>query len=295
MAPHRPIQAAGAVVWRPGGAEPEVVLIHRPRWSDWSFPKGKLDPGESAPAAAVREVLEETGLRVRLGVPLPDQHYHVGDGQPRAKVVSYWAARAGADTDLGQFRPNDEVDEVGWIPLSQARQQLSYVHDVGLVEAFSQTVYDSSPLLVLRHARARNRKTWKKDDSSRPLSAEGSRQATALSPVLAAYGVRRVISSDAVRCADTVLPFVNATRAKITLETALSEQRQNAQRIRKRLTTAMESRRRIAVCSHRLVLPEIFSALGVEPIAMSAADVVVLHRESGVVVAIEHHQSPCVS
>ncbi len=289
MALNRPITAAGAVVWRYDSTEPEVVVIHRPRWSDWSLPKGKLDPGESAPAAAVREVLEETGLRVRLGVRLPDQHYHVGDGQPRPKVVSYWAARAGSDADLRRFQPNDEVDKVRWLPLSVAQQRLSYGHDVGLVETFAQAPYDSSPLLVIRHAQARDRKTWRGEDSERTLNAAGSRQAMALSPLLAAYGVRRVVSSDAARCVDTVLPFANATRAKVALDPALSEQRADAERIRERLGVALGSRRRIALCSHRPVLPEIFAALGVELVVMSAADVVVLHRAQGAVLAMEHH------
>jgi len=289
VALNRPIRAAGAVVWRYGSIEPEVVVIHRPRWSDWSLPKGKLDPGESAPAAAVREVLEETGLRVRLGVPLPDQHYHVGDGQPRPKIVSYWAARAGSDADLRRFQPNDEVDKVRWLPLSVAQQRLSYGHDVGLVEGFAQAAYDSSPLLVIRHAQARDRKTWRGEDSERTLNAAGSRQAIALSPLLAAYGVRRVVSSDAALCVDTVLPFANATRAKVELDPNLSEQCADPGRIAKRLSTALADRRRIAYCSHRPVLPDVFVALGIEPRAMSAADVVVLHRADGAVVATEHH------
>ncbi len=292
MVANRPaVSAAGALVWRYGSTEPEVVVIHRPKWADWSLPKGKLDPGESTPAAAVREVLEETGLRVRLGIPLPEQQYTVGDGQPRAKVVSYWAAQPGFHADLRHFQPNDEVDAVRWLPLSRARQQLSYAHDVELVEALAQRAYDSNPLLVVRHALARSRKTWKGDDSERALNAAGSRQAVALSPLLTAYGVRRVVSSDAARCVDSVLPFVNAARAKITLDPALSEQRADPERIRQRLTTALSNRQRIALCSHRHVLPDIFAALGVEPVAMAVADVVVLHRAGGVVTALEHHRA----
>lgn len=292
MALSQPIRAAGAVVWRYGSTEPEIVLIHRPRWADWSLPKGKLDPRESTPAAAVREVHEETGLRIRLGVPLPDQHYHVGDGQPRPKIVSYWAARAGSDADLRRFRPNDEVDKVRWFSVSQAKERLSYGHDVALIETFAQAAYDSSPLLVIRHAEARDRETWRGEDSERTLNAAGSRQAVALSPLLAAYGVRRVVSSDAARCVDTVLPFANATRAKIALDPALSEQRADSKLIRKRLAAALESRRRIALCSHRKVLPEIFTALGIEPVAMSKADTVVLHRAEHAIVATEHHRAP---
>ncbi len=286
------IRAAGAVVWRHGNNEPEVVLIHRPKWADWSLPKGKLDLGEPTPAAAAREVNEETGLTVRLGPALPDQHYDVGDGAPRPKLVSYWAARARGDADLTRFEPNDEVDEARWLPLSQARQQLTYPHDAVLLESFARTSYDSSPLLVVRHAQAHSRKTWKGNDSERTLNGTGDRQAVALASLLTAYGVRRVLSSDAVRCVDTVLPFVNAASSRMRLVTALSEEASDTERIRVVMQRVLSGHGRIAICSHRLVLPDIFSALGLEPVAMSPADVVVVHRSGGRAVAVEHHSAP---
>ncbi len=292
MEDSQPIRAAGAVVWRYGINEPEIVLIHRPRWQDWSFPKGKLDPGELTPVAAAREVREETGLAVRLGVALPEQRYGVGDGAPRPKRVYYWAARARGDADLTGFEANGEVDEACWLPLSQARQRLSYPHDVALVDSFAQTPYKSSPLLVVRHAQARSRKAWRGDDSERTLNGSGDRQATALAPLLAAYGVRRVVSSDASRCVDTVLPFVNATGAKLRLDAALSEEATDPGRIRVRMQRALSGRSRLAICSHRLVLPDIFAALGLDPIAMSPAEAVVVHRAAGRVVAVEHHPAP---
>lgn len=292
MAPSLPIRAAGAVVWRFGSTEPEVVLIHRPRWADWSLPKGKLDEGESTPAAAVREVWEETGLRVRLGVPLPDQHYEVGDGQPRPKSVSYWTARPRGEADLSRFQRNDEADVACWSPLSEALQRLSYPHDAVLLETFAQTSYASSPLIVVRHAQAHNRKTWNGDDSERTLNAAGEAQAARLSPLLTAYGIRRVVSSDAVRCVDTVLPFVNADRVKLRLNTGISEDAADPARIRALMQRAIRNRRPIALCSHRPVLPEIFASLGLGSIEMSPADAVVLHRAHGHVVAVEHHRAP---
>jgi len=288
----QPIRAAGAVIWRHGSTEPDIVLIHRPRWADWSFPKGKVDPGELMPATAVREVSEETGLTVRLGSALPDQHYEVGDGAPHPKLVSYWTARAVGDADLTRFEANSEVDEVCWLPLSQARQRLSYPHDAALLETFAQASYASSPLLVVRHAQAHSRKAWRGSDSKRTLNGSGGRQAVALSPLLAAYGVRRVVSSDAVRCVDTVLPFVNANGAKLGLESALSEKAVDLERIRARMQRALNGRSRVAFCSHRQVIPDVFAALGLEPIEMAPADAVVLHRAAGRVVAVEHHRAP---
>lgn len=293
MAARELIRAAGAVVWRPGRGGPEVVLIHRPRHPpDWSLPKGKVDADELAPAAAVREVWEETGLRVRLGIPLPDQHYEVGDGDKRPKLVSYWTARLRGTADLATFQANKEVDEVGWFALPEAARRLSYPHDVALVETFAQTPYDSDPFFLVRHAKARRRSAWAGDDSDRPLNAAGLRQAARLPPLLTAYGVRRVVSSDAVRCVDTVLPFVNAHRVQLRLDGALSQESARRGRIRALMRRALSGRGRLAFCSHRPVLPDIFAALGLEPMSISPAASVVLHRKQGEVVAVEHHPPP---
>jgi 8-oxo-dGTP diphosphatase len=125
------IRAAGVVLWRPGrpgSAEPELALIHRPKWFDWSFPKGKLEAGERHKDAARREALEETGMLVDLRFKLPTQRYDV---RGRPKRVRYWAAaRIG-----GGFTPNREVDRLVWLPAAQARERLSYGHDQELVDA----------------------------------------------------------------------------------------------------------------------------------------------------------------
>jgi len=293
VATHPPIRAAGAVVWRHGSREPEVLLVHRQRYPDWSLPKGKLDPGESGPAAAVREVAEETGVRVRLGPPLPDQHYTVDSvGGPRAKVVSYWAARAPADNDVSAFDANDEVDEVRWSRLSKARRRLTYARDVDLLECFAEAPPISAPLVVVRHADARRREGWKGDDTERPLSAAGHHQSAGLVSLLAAYGIRRVVTSDALRCVDTMLPFVNASRSAIRLEPALSQEDANPKIVARQLRRALDGRTRVAFCSHRPVLPLIFETLGIEPVTIEPADVVVVHRRQGNVTAVEHHGRP---
>src|SRR3954454_20668890 len=116
-----PIVAAGAVVLRKG---PQVLLVHRPKYDDWSFPKGKLDRGEHVTAAAVREVAEETGLHVRLGPPLAGQRYPIGGG--RTKSVSYWAGRAVGDDDVSRYQANDEIDQVEWVDYDEALDRLTH-------------------------------------------------------------------------------------------------------------------------------------------------------------------------
>ena len=129
------VKASGGVVWRPGpGGAPELVVVHRPRYDDWSLPKGKLDPGESWEDAAVREVEEEVGLRCRLGPELPPVAYR--DNKGRAKVVRYWLMEP--RDGVARFEPNDEVDEMRWVGTEEAERLLSYPHDAALVRAAAE-------------------------------------------------------------------------------------------------------------------------------------------------------------
>jgi 8-oxo-dGTP pyrophosphatase MutT (NUDIX family)/phosphohistidine phosphatase SixA len=281
------VRAAGCVVWRPGDSEPEVLLVHRPRYDDWSFPKGKLDAGEGSLAAAVREVREETGLTVCIGPRLPDQHYTIDNGQP--KVVAYWAARAPDEADVSRYRRNAEIDDLDWFPVSAAARVLTHPRDADILDAFAISGFESAPLLVVRHGQARSRKGWRGDDSERPLRASGKRQARELIPLVRAYGVDFVLSSDAARCVDTVLPYVNTASIAIRLDSAFSQDKMNASKLTRSVGRAMERSDRIAVCSHRPVLPVIFEAIGIEPVALDPAGVVVVHRYEGKVVAVEQH------
>jgi 8-oxo-dGTP pyrophosphatase MutT (NUDIX family)/phosphohistidine phosphatase SixA len=279
------VRAAGCLVWRYGSDEPEVLVVHRPRWNDWAFPKGKLETGEKSIAAAAREVEEETGLQVWLGPRLRDDHYTMSSGQP--KVVAYWCAQPPRKANITSYEPNSEIDKVEWLSLSQARRALTYPRDVDRLNELLLAPFDSSVLLVVRHADARKRKTWRRDDAERPLTAEGRRTAEQLAPVFAAYGITRVVTSDALRCVDTMLPYVNTNDIKSRLDAGFSEERATRKRVAKSAARALASEKRMAICTHRPVLPLLCAALGIADTALEPGGMIVIHRAKGKVLSVE--------
>lgn len=206
------IRAAGTVAWRPGDAgKPEVLLVHRTKYDDWSLPKGKREPGEHLPVTAVRETSEETGARVTLGRRLRPTQY-AASGRP--KLVSYWSARVAA-VDDGAV-PNHEVDRVAWLPSEQARDRVTYPHDAGVLDDFAAAPADTVPLILLRHAKALPRTGWSGDDADRPLDDTGEAEAKILAGLLAAFAPEAsVVSSATVRCLATVRPYAELTGARV--------------------------------------------------------------------------------
>jgi 8-oxo-(d)GTP phosphatase len=278
------VLAGGAIVWRRSAlGEVEVALIHRPKYDDWSFPKGKLKNGEPVAAAAVREVLEETSVRIRLGVPLPTVRYPLSNGT--VKVVRYWAGLPVGDTTT--FTPSDEVDRREFVSVGAARRRLTHAHDAELLTAFSPDV--TTPLLVVRHAKSVGRTDWPGPDVDRPLSAVGEEQATRLADVFAAYGVSRVVSSDSLRCMETVRPYAASVGLAIESEPAFSEEA-TAALTRERASILLDSLRPTVLCTHRPVLPTLLSALGVEPVSLSPGAMLVLHRAGNTNVTTERHE-----
>ena len=213
------ILAAGGVVWRPGGADPEIALVHRPRYDDWSLPKGKLERGERLRVAAVREVAEETGFRVALGHHVGSTRYDVQEPEPATKVVEYYAARA---LD-GSFAPGDETDELRWLPPDAALDLLTHDRDKDIVKAFTAIPHDTTTLLLVRHAKAGSRAEWHGPDDERPLSANGRHQLRSIEVVGALYAPTGVHSAPLVRCVDTVRGLADALGVEVTPEPMLSE------------------------------------------------------------------------
>lgn len=304
------VYAAGGVVWRLVEGKLRVLLIHRTKYRDLTLPKGKVDPGETLAETAVREIREETGIRVSLGVPVGVSRYRMPSS--RTKIVHYWAAEAtDAAVRTSSFVPNKEVAAIEWVSLKKARKNLSYPVDIEILDEFHRLVDEGAlptfPIVVLRHAKARSRDDWEGADEARPLTTRGRRQAQAIVGPLLAFGVRRVVSSPAERCVRTATPIAQALGQRIDLSEAISQDawEQGRADARSVVGQRVRSRKPVVLTSHGPVLPDILhelalatgtmsgsylgSASALDPAAFSVVHVPVEHPGAGIV-AIETHE-----
>ena len=210
------VRAAGGIVMLPDGEEPRIALVHRPRYDDWTFPKGKLHDGELEEQAALREVEEETGLRCRLGAPVDAVTYTDRSGRP--KVVQYWTMTP----DGGTFRPNAEVDELRWVGADEAMALLTYGHDRDLLRSVLAP-RTRSPVYLVRHAKAGVRELWEGPDEERPLTRRGRRQADRLVERFEGLEIERIVSSPFSRCLQTVEPLARARGLEVETADELAE------------------------------------------------------------------------
>jgi 8-oxo-dGTP diphosphatase len=260
------VYAAGAVCWRIIEGRLHILVIHRPHRKDVSLPKGKVDPGESLPETAVREIREETGLAVSLGVPLGCTEYTLPNG--RAKAVYYWAARVTEKAVLASdFLPNHEVEALEWVTLKKARSYLSYPHDVAIVDEFARIAdrgsLDTFAIVVLRHAKAVPASSWDGRDSTRRLNKRGVEEAAAAGRAIAAWRPRRLVSSTAKRCRATIAPLSAALKRPVRLTDEISQEaneRGDAD-VRSVIGKRVRARKSAVLCSHRPVIPEILREL----------------------------------
>ncbi|MFE7801017.1 NUDIX domain-containing protein [Nocardia sp. NPDC057440] len=253
------IHAAGAVLWRrsPGGSGAvEIAVVHRPKYQDWSLPKGKLDPGETPVLAAVREVWEETGLDCRLGRYLGHVTYPI-PGHRKLKRVDYWSAEVSG----GAFAANSEVDLLKWYSLDRVMEQLSYPMDRQVLRAFARLPAASSTLLLVRHAKAGSRDRFDGSDDQRPLERAGQGQAQSLVPNLLAFGASEVYSAPPVRCVQTVAPLAEKLGAKIAIEPLFSESGYAAapDAARERARELVSDRAVRVLCSQGKVIPDLLN------------------------------------
>ncbi len=261
------VLAAGAVLWRPGAdgpLRPDIAVIHRPRYDDWSLPKGKVDPGETEAVTAVREIHEETGYHAQLGRRLMSVTYPV---EQATKKVHYWAARAGD----GEFSPNDEVDKLLWLPVGDAMTKLRYPHDRKVLRKFGKQHAESRNLLIVRHATAGRRSRYKGDDRNRPLDKHGRAQAESLVGLLLAFGATDLHAADRVRCHQTVEPLADELGVSIKDEPALTEEAyaDNKKRARARVIDIAEKSGTRVICTQGKVIPDLISwwcdSAGIKP------------------------------
>ncbi|MHA3704408.1 NUDIX hydrolase [Jatrophihabitans sp. YIM 134969] len=250
------IRAAGGLLWRSGGAGVEVAVVHRPRYDDWSLPKGKLDGREEPLLAAVREVGEETGRLVRVGRRLQTVRYDVGN---QAKAVQYWSMRDTGPLGSGEIGDVDEVGALEWLPVDEVGARLSYADDRSVLDGFRRIPETTSVVALVRHARAGKRVDWDGDDRLRPLDERGEIQAAALGPLLETFGPTAVFAADRVRCEQTVAPLAARLDLAVTSMPEVSDESYEADPAAavEAVTTLALQHPVTVVCSQGTALPGI--------------------------------------
>ena len=296
--PTETINAAGAVLWRRNAKnEVEIALVHRPRYDDWSLPKGKLEIGESHIACAYREVLEETGVSAIFGPEIGNVTYEVEEGK---KIVRYWAAKVG-EAPYGHPDPA-EIDQVEWHLPGAAKEKLTLKDDRKIIDFFLDFGTDTTPLIMLRHAKAVKRDEWDGDDGDRPLDVSGQRQAKRLLPNFLPYAIQKVYSSDAMRCLETV----GALGRVLEIQPAISEdlgeygyarEKELAHEFTQELVDQNVS---ALICSHNPIIPKLVKKLiGKKNFKeldgkLNPCDAWVLHHRDGEIVAIDLVEAPTI-
>lgn len=256
------VVAAGAVCWRVVNGKLKVLLVHREAQADVSLPKGKVDPGELLPQTAVREIEEETGVRVALGAPLGSIEYVINGS--RDKVVHYWAAEVSDDAHArARFTPNQEIAAVEWLSVEKARKALSYERDREVLDRFA-ALADSGRLrtfaiIVVRHCKAVPPGVWDGPDATRPLLHRGLDQSSNIAPSIAAFQPAKLISSSAARCQSTLAPLSKLTGIPINTTDDISQDayERNDARVDKVVSKRLDKQTSVVLCSHGPVIPVI--------------------------------------
>lgn len=283
------LAAAGGVLWRVEDGQTLVAVVHRPRYDDWTLPKGKLDEGESLLRGAVREVHEETGALVEAGRRLASVEYMVGSTRKR---VSYWAMR---QVD-GAHTPNRETDEVRWLTIAEATKLLSYPIDRGVLADFARLPAHTGMLLLWRHAKAGKRSEWTGEDRLRPLDRIGRRQARDAVPFLSAFAPVRLLSADRVRCTQTIQPLSSALHLPVETITELTDEGYLGDpRAGQRAVAALaDLPGTTVVCSQGKAIPALLADLDVpaKTYAARKGSVWALSMHKGVVVAADYYPHP---
>jgi 8-oxo-dGTP diphosphatase len=290
------IQAAGAVLWRYSASKKiEIALVHRPRYDDWSLPKGKVEEKESHIACAFREVLEETGYTPIFGPEIGQATYKVEEGK---KLVRYWSARA-TDTPPAPVDKN-EIDEVLWLEVKDARKKLTLDDDREIVDFFIDFGVDTTPLILLRHAKALKRSDWDGEDSDRPLDNLGQLQAKRLLHEFYPYNISEIHSSDAYRCMQTVEDLSRVLKLSCIIGLDLSEDAysKDKEAALEYVSTLMNKNKNVLICSHNPILPKVLKNLVGKKYfkeldsKLEPAEAWVVHHRDGEVVSVDWLEAP---
>ena len=281
------IRAAGGVVWREDGDVPLVALVHRDRYDDWTLPKGKLEAGESDLAAAVREVGEEIGARVAVTRRLGRVRYVV-EGLP--KSVLFWAMRYVS----GDFVAGDEVSDLRWLPVEEARAKLSYDRERSVLDEFTAVPAPQSVLALVRHAKAGKRSEWAGEDRLRPLERTGRRQARRLATFLREFAPERIVAADRTRCVQTVEPLARLTGREVEIVPGFADEAyvNDPDAACSELLALAKSGTSTVMCSQGIAVPGLVGRLVQPPPESSATRkgaVWILAVADGVVVSADYY------
>ena len=291
------VLGAGGVLWRNDPSDPEVALVHRPKYDDWSLPKGKAKAGEHLLNTALREVTEETGYRPRIGPYLMKVRYGVtSGGHSSHKVVTYWSMRCAG----GSFLASDEVDQLQWLPLDEARSRLSCGSDGAVLDTFRHTPRDTELLLLVRHgATVGPQRRTKGRTGPQRLNRSGRGQAASLVPVLEGLGVTDLLSANLPACVDMLTPFAAVAGLTVRREVQLTRAgfAGNERGAVDRVRADASSSQALVVCGGQRVITGLLGALGHGSSVRPPRDPMVmkggwwlLHHRDGAVSAYERHE-----
>lgn len=289
------VLAAGGVLWRSEPMDPEVALVHRPQYDDWSLPKGKAKAGEHLLVTAVREMTEETGHVPRIGPHLRTVRYRVtSGGRPANKVVTYWSMRDAG----GSFAASREVDAMEWLALPDARRRLTSDSDRVVLDSFSRTRRDTEPLVLVRNGSTAAAAGRRGRPEQPRLNRSGRDQAAALVPVLEGLGATELLSADLPACTEMLEPFAEATGLTVRRESLLrrsgfeGHELELADRVRRQASAGEV----LVVCSQQRVIRGLLRGIGRDadvPLphetALKKGGWWLLHHRDGAVAALERH------
>jgi 8-oxo-dGTP diphosphatase len=280
------VRAAGGVVWRVRKGKIEVALVHRPRYDDWTLPKGKLDADETELAAAVREVHEELGAHVAVSRRISTVTYPIDSAHKR---VTYWVMKHVG----GEFVGDREVDDAAWLRPKHARTALSYDIDREVLADFMAVPVPESVIVLVRHARAGKRSEWKGDDAKRPLDDFGRDQAQRLVEFLSAFAPTRVVSADLTRCTQTVQPLAKSLGLSVAVDPVFSDAAYAANPAagETALLSLAKPGKVTVICSQGVAVPGLIDRVvrGTRPSDTRKGDAWVLSTVDGTVVSADYY------